>query len=154
MSYVLGSSSQRHLQGVHPALVKVVRLAIQLTNQDFTVQEGLRSVEQQTKNVAKGVSKTMNSKHLPQADGLGHAVDLVPWEDGRARWEWPLIYPVATAMFRASQTLGTRLRWGGVWDRAMSEYGGDPEKMKDAVANYCTRHPGPDFIDGPHYELL
>ena len=37
-----------------------------------------RTPEEQKKFVAKGVSKTLESKHLPQADGLSHAVDSMP----------------------------------------------------------------------------
>ena len=45
---------------------------------DFSVREGVRTPETQKEYVAKGVSKTMASKHLIQPDGYGHAVDLYP----------------------------------------------------------------------------
>lgn len=150
MSYILGSRSLANLDGVHPDLVRVVRRAITITSQDFTVYEGLRTIERQREYVARGVSKTMNSKHLPQADGYGHAVDLVPWIGGMARWEWPAIYPVAEAMRRAARDLGVRLVWGGVWDAALNDLEDD---ATHEVAQYCERHPGPDFLDGPHYQL-
>lgn len=157
MTYSLGSKSEAALQGVHPIIVNVVRAAITLTEQDFTVFEGLRSLARQAEYLKRGVTKTMASMHLKQPTSFGHAVDLVPWIDGQARWEWEPIYRIAVAMDKAATAQGVahRLRWGGIWDRTMAQYGTDAaESMKSAVAAYCQRHPGPDFIDGPHYELV
>jgi peptidoglycan L-alanyl-D-glutamate endopeptidase CwlK len=153
MAYVLGSRSLSRLEGVHPDLVRVVKRAIELTEQDFTVQEGLRTLVTQKEYVRRGVSKTLNSKHLKQPDGFGHAVDLVPWINGQPRWEWPPIYKIARAVDDAAQALGVRLTWGGVWDRRMDQYGGSAAAIEAEVQAYCRRHPGPDFIDGPHYQL-
>jgi peptidoglycan L-alanyl-D-glutamate endopeptidase CwlK len=50
--------------GVHPDLVRVVERAIQITTRDFPVQEGLRTRERQAALVARGASRTMNSRHL------------------------------------------------------------------------------------------
>lgn len=155
--YTLGQKSRKNLEGVHPSLVKIVHLAIELTSQDFTVYEGVRTLERQKKLVASGASKTLRSMHIPGPDRLGgpdtwgHAVDLVPWIDGAPRWEWGPIYPIATAMQAAAKALGhgNHLCWGGVWDQWISAYT-DP---RAAVTTYCARHPGPDFIDGPHFQL-
>ena len=153
MTFALGSASLFHLEGVHPSLVAIVQRAIQITTQDFTVTCGVRSLADEQAAVAAGRSKTMNSKHLVQPDGFGHAVDLVPWADGAATWNWTLIYPVAVAVRQASIEQATALRWGGVWDRILSTLAADPVGMQQAVAAYQARHPGPDFLDGPHYEL-
>lgn len=153
MTFILGSRSRRELQDVHPVLVVVVERAISLTSQDFTVFDGLRTINEQRELVRRGASKTMNSKHLRQRDGYSHAVDLVPYVGGKLRWEWPLIYPIAAAMAKAARQEGLALTWGGVWDRQVAEYGGDAGAMKAAVHAYCVRHPGPDFIDGPHYQV-
>lgn len=150
MAYVLGARSRNNLQYVHPTLVGVVRRAIQLTTQDFTVLEGIRSLAQQRIYVDTGVSKTMNSMHLRQNDGYGHAVDLVPFVGGVLRWEWGPIYPVAAAMQAAAAELGVTITWGGVWDRPMNRITGS---LADAADEYAKRHPGPDFLDGPHYEI-
>lgn len=155
MSYSLGPKSRQNLAGVHPNLVKVVERAIQLTPQDFTVQEGLRTVATQRLYVQRGVSKTMNSMHLQQPDGFGHAVDLVPWINGQPRWEWPLIYPIADAVRKAAVELGVKIRWGGCWQDIASLAAG-PDGMKAAVNLYVDqrRRAGRTaFIDGPHYEL-
>jgi peptidoglycan L-alanyl-D-glutamate endopeptidase CwlK len=46
---------------------------------DFSVAEGIRTEDRQKELVASGKSKTMNSKHLRQSTGYGHAVDLYPY---------------------------------------------------------------------------
>lgn len=154
MSFALGPKSQTELTGVHPQLVAVVQRAIQITLVDFAVHDGLRTAAEQDELVRRGASKTMNSKHRIQADGYGHAVDLVPVINGKLRWEWPPIYSIATAVRIAAREQGVRLRWGGVWDVELAELGQTPIAIERDVQAYCARHPGPDFIDGPHYELI
>ncbi|MFN4288900.1 MAG: M15 family metallopeptidase [Brevundimonas sp.] len=154
--FVLGSGSRAKLSGVHPRLIAVVERAIALTPQDFTVQDGVRTEAQQRALVQRGASKTMNSKHRVQADGYGHAVDLVPWVNGQPRWEWPLIWPIAAAMHQAARELNVALTWGGVWDRPFGDLDGSPEGLERAVAAYVARRRAlgqSAFIDGPHYEL-
>jgi peptidoglycan LD-endopeptidase CwlK len=153
MGFYLGKNSRDELDGVHPKLVAVVQRAIEITTVDFGVHDGIRHIKTQRDYVARGVSRTMNSKHLRQSDGYGHAVDLVPYINGKLRWEWPPIYHIASAVSQAAQEHDVALRWGGVWDREMSDLPSDADGIREAVAAYCVRHPGPDFIDGPHYEL-
>lgn len=147
----LGLRSRMNLRGVHPRLVAVVERAIAITSQDFRVTDGVRTLDEQKELVRRGASKTLRSKHLPQVDGWGHAVDLVPLVNGVLRWEWPLIYPVARAMRIAAETENVPLTWGGCWD--MSFLSLHPDGLEAAVRVYCARHPGPDFIDGPHYQI-
>lgn len=142
----------KELNGVKSSLVSVVKRAIQITKQDFSVYDGLRTVEEQRKYVAQGASHTMNSKHI-----TGDAVDLVPYVQGRLLWEWPLIYPIAVAMHQAAEEQGVKLRWGGVWDRSFNELAGTEKALEQAVEDYVARRraAGKDaFIDGPHYELV
>lgn len=153
MTFTLGRASLANLSGVHPDLVRVAHRAIELTTQDFGVFEGLRSAARQAEYLKRGVTKTMKSKHLRQADGFGHAVDLVPYIDGSLRWEWGAIYPIAAAMQRAAQELGVTLTWGGVWDRRIGQLEVGATALEAAVHAYSARHPGPDFLDGPHYQL-
>lgn len=148
MTFALGATSLAHLQGVNPDLVRVVKRAITTTTQDFSVNEGLRSVAKQMANVAAGNSRTMESRHLD-----GHAVDLVPWINGSLQWDWPAIYHIASAMRGAGIAENVPLRWGGVWDRALNELPGDPAGLKLAVEAYAKRHVGSDLLDGPHFEL-
>jgi len=154
MTFALSARSRAELKGVHPDLVAVVGRAIVLTVQDFTVHDGVRTLAQQKALVRTGASKTLNSRHLIRPDGFGHAVDLVPWIGGRPRWDWKPIYPIAAAMRRAAVERGVRIRWGGVWDRLLNDLPETAAGLEAAVRAYCTRHPGPDFIDGPHFELV
>jgi peptidoglycan L-alanyl-D-glutamate endopeptidase CwlK len=105
--YQLGAKSRSKLQGVHPHLVMVVERAIEISEQDFTVLEGLRSKERQQELYNTGKSKTLNSRHL-----TGHAVDLAPWP---ISWDWDKFYPIADVMKQAAEELGIDIEWGGDW---------------------------------------
>jgi peptidoglycan L-alanyl-D-glutamate endopeptidase CwlK len=98
------------MQGVHPDLVKIVKRAIEITDTDFRVTEGLRTKARQKQLVKAGASKTMNSRHL-----TGHAVDLVALIDSKVRWDWPLYHKLADAMKAAAKELNIPLEWGGDW---------------------------------------
>ncbi|UZZ64120.1 peptidoglycan hydrolase [Escherichia phage A7_1] len=110
MGFVLGKRSIERLKGVHPDLVEVVKLAIKKSAIDFTVGEGLRTIETQRKYVAEGKSKTMNSRHL-----TGHAVDLWPLVNGSVTWDWKYYYPMAEAVKDAAKELNIPIEWGGDW---------------------------------------
>lgn len=156
MSYVLGSRSRAKLEDVHPALVRTVELAILITAQDFAVHCGCRTLEEQRRCVAAGTSWTLNSKHLTQADGFGHAVDLVPFVGGKLQWHWPACYVIAAAMGEAAAKVGVQLVWGGVWDRPMGKYGSTPAAVEAMCAAYVARRRKLGrraAIDGPHFEL-
>lgn len=107
MGYKLSQRSMQHLSGVHPDLVAVVKRAIEITEQDFSVIEGVRHINRQRELVAKGASKTMNSRHL-----TGHAADLAPYP---VNWDWEYFYPIADAMKAAADELEVDLEWGGDW---------------------------------------
>lgn len=72
-----GAASRQNLEGVDQRLINIANKAV--LGWDCSVTDGIRTVEEQRKNVARGVSKTMDSKHLPQSDGKGHAIDIVPY---------------------------------------------------------------------------
>lgn len=156
MAYSLGARSLAELDGVHPKLVSVVKRTIQLTEQDFSVHDGLRTIAEQREYVRRGVSKTMNSMHMKQPDGFGHAFDLVPWINGQLRWEWKPIFTIAAAVRFAAEELSVPLTWGGVWDRAFLDLGSSPAAMEQAVNSYVSRRRAlgkTAFTDGPHWQL-
>jgi peptidoglycan L-alanyl-D-glutamate endopeptidase CwlK len=127
MTYRLSQSSLSKLEGVHPDLVKVIKRAIEITPIDFRVIEGKRTLERQKQLVARGASKTMNSRHLVAKNGYAHAVDIVPLEeDGDPSWAWPDYYPLAKAVKKAAEEVGVKIEWGGDWKT---------------------------FKDGPHWQL-
>jgi peptidoglycan L-alanyl-D-glutamate endopeptidase CwlK len=151
MAYVLGKTSEANLIGVHPKLVCCVRYAIRRSEQDFSVFEGLRTLERQRKLVASGASRTLDSYHL-----TGEAVDLVPYVDGRVQWQMPLCIKIARVMLQASRDLAVPLVWGAVWDRELGSL--DPEELELAIEDYTQRFRGknsrPPLIDGPHFQLV
>ena len=108
--FKLSQKSLDKMKGVHPDLVKVVKRAIELTTVDFAVGETLRTVERQKELVAKGASKTMNSRHL-----TGHAVDLYALENGTVSWDLPLYKEIAKAMKQAANELKIDLTLGIEW---------------------------------------
>lgn len=108
--YSLGPRSMARLRGVHPDLVKVVQQAIKLSSVDFTVLEGLRSIDRQRTLVDSGASQTLNSRHL-----TGHAVDLGAWVDNQVDWSWPLYHKIAAAMKEAARQINVPIEWGGDW---------------------------------------
>lgn len=127
MSFVLSARSINRLDGVHPALVAVVRAAIAISKTDFTVVEGVRTLEKQREYFLAGKSRTMKSRHL-----TGHAVDLMPYGDFdgdgdmEGSWELENFYPLNDAMQAAAASLNVKITWGGSWAR---------------------------FVDCPHFEL-
>jgi len=110
MAFKLGPRSLLNLRGVHPDLVRVVKRAISISNIDFTVIEGLRSVARQRELFAKGATKTMRSRHIH-----GFAVDIVPYVGGSIRWDWPLFDYIENAMKEAAKLENIPITWGGDW---------------------------------------
>lgn len=110
MSYVLSKKSLDRLSGVHQDLVEVVKRAIEITEVDFAVLEGVRSKTRQEQLVKAGASQTMRSRHL-----TGHAVDLGAYVGGQVRWDWPLYYKIADAIKKAAAELNVPIEWGGDW---------------------------------------
>lgn len=108
--YRLGRASRRKLIGLNGDLVNIVTLAIELTEVDFTVLEGLRSPARQAQLVKEGRSLTFNSRHL-----TGHAVDLGAWIDGAVSWDMPHYLKIYDAMRRAADQLTLPIQWGGNW---------------------------------------
>ena len=118
--------SLKQLATVHPDLQRVFNTVIKFF--DCKVLEGVRTLERQKELVSKGLSKTLESKHL-----IGEAVDAVPypvdWED-RER----MVY-FAGMVMGVAEILGVKLRWGNDWNR--------DTKTKDNT-----------FDDLPHFELV
>ena len=110
MTYTLSKKSRDRLVGVHQDLVKVVERAIEITEIDFAVLEGVRSKTRQEHLVKAGASQTMRSRHL-----TGHAVDLGAYVAGSVRWDWPLYHKLAVAVKQAAAELQIHIEWGGDW---------------------------------------
>lgn len=148
MQFQLSKKSLNNLIGVHPDLVAVVKKAIEITEIDFVVIEGLRTLDKQKLLLQAGATTTLNSRHL-----TGHAVDLAALVGKEIRWDWPLYHKIAYAMKQAANDLDIPLEWGAVWDKEMSEISSDFDKE---IADYTVRQRmkcKKAFLDGPHFQL-
>jgi peptidoglycan L-alanyl-D-glutamate endopeptidase CwlK len=129
MAFKLTPSDRDKLSNLHPDLVRVVEHAARISPVKFWVIEGRRTLSRQKQLVAKGASKTMNSRHL-----TGHAVDIIPLvdinQDGKVSsnemWAWPSYFKLAPVIKQAARLEKVRLEWGGDWK---------------------------SFKDGPHWQL-
>ena len=131
--YKFGKRSLDNLVGVHPDLVRIVYDVMELQVIDFSVIDGLRTLEEQEVLFEKGRSKTMNSKHLKQNDGFSHAVDLCPYPiDWNDRWRFGLL---AGLMLSCAKNNSIQIRCGADWD------------MDGHVKDH-------QFQDLPHFELI
>ena len=149
MAYKLGNSSKAKLEGVDERMVSIVRYAISVTKQDFSVICGLRTRREQEALVAKGASKTMNSKHLD-----GNAVDLMAWVDG-GRWELKLYDEIADAMAEGARAIDVPVKWGAAWSVGDIRYwDGTMEEAMNAYVDLRRSQGKRPFIDGPHFELM
>lgn len=122
---------------------------------DCTILQGARSAAEQAENVRKGVSQTLDSKHVTsESHPLARAVDVAPypvvWPDDSLFAALP---PALVARVRAyvhavgrfyhfagyvkarAADVGLGLRWGGDWDSD-----GDFSDQR--------------FDDLPHFELV
>ena len=125
--YVFSKRSYNNLKGVHPDLTACVVVCLyRYTTVDFAVIEGVRTFKTQKELMAKSdeleaagqprLTWTLDSKHMIQGDGFGHAVDLVPWVNGRIPWdEWEYFRDIATGMKMAARYLRIQIVWGGDW---------------------------------------
>ena len=111
---------------LHPRLRELLIEAIATSPIDFTVIETVRTVEQQKINVAKGVSKTMRSRHIPSTNksGLCEAVDIAPYP---INWQNIGRFKTLAGHIKATaKKMNISITWGGDWT---------------------------SFKDYPHYEL-
>lgn len=88
----------------------VVERALSLSEVDFGITEGVRSLERQKELVASGKSQTMRSYHL-----RGNAVDVVAYVDGKVSWDWKYYEQIAKAFKEAAKELDVKITWGGDW---------------------------------------
>lgn len=135
--YKLSQRSLGNLQGVDANLVKVVKRAIEITKQDFTVVEGKRSKEQCSINYGKGrtasecIRKGIDPKYarpnekkvtwvstpLASKHATGRAVDIYPYPLNMKDSDPKKFEAIAVAMKQAAAELGIKINWGGNWQK-------------------------------------
>lgn len=133
--YKLSERSLKSLEGVDPNLVKIVKRAIEITEQDFIVIEGLRTKEQMMINYGKGRTASQLAVHgIPASyakpkeakvtwlnnpfasnHAKGKAVDIVP---NPVDWNSIAKFKkINEAMQAAAKELGIKLSYGGDWTK-------------------------------------
>jgi len=147
--FSFGEKSLRELEGVDAELVAMVHRALEITEQEFAVHDGLRTKEEQQALVIAGASQTLDSKHLS-----GQAVDLVPVINGKLRWEWEPIFVVAKAVREAAKEMGLKIRWGCAWDVNYTNTLDTPEAVSEAYVARRKAAGKKPFLDGPHFERM
>ena len=125
-SFSVKSWNLLNQEKVHPDIRRLMVEAIKDSPIDFTVIETVRTKQKQLENIKKKVSKTLNSRHIPECNksGLCEAVDICPypvnWKDlSRFR-------KLAEHIKKKAKELNIPITWGGDFK---------------------------NFFDGPHYEL-
>jgi len=114
-------AGEAKLIGVHPTLAAIIRDASARCDIPFTVIEGVRSKERQAQLVAKGASKTLNSRHL-----TGHAADLWPLDPATGKALpagtpaaearlWADLRIIAATVKAVAKDRGVMIEWGGDW---------------------------------------
>jgi peptidoglycan L-alanyl-D-glutamate endopeptidase CwlK len=148
--FELSQRSLSRLEGVDDRLVTIVCRAIKITDTDFGVVQGLRTLEEQKALVDKGASQTMKSKHID-----GKAVDLMAYVDGRGCWELSVYDNIAEAIQRAAIEEGVRVRWGAAWNIPdIREWDGTMEEAMNHYVDTRRSEGRRPFIDAPHFELM
>ena len=116
-AYSFGRKSLEKINNpkVHPRIRELMIEAIATSPIDFTVIETVRTVEQQKINVAKGVSKTMKSRHIPSSNKSGYceAVDIAPYPinwSNKGRF-----ITLANHIKATAKKMGIQITWGGDW---------------------------------------
>ena len=112
MTQAFGLKSKANLATVHEDLQRVMEEAIKEAPYDFSVTEGLRSLERQKQLFADKKSSTMKSRHL-----TGHAVDVCIIIDGKACWEMDKYKELATHVEAVANKLDVDIECGAFWQR-------------------------------------
>lgn len=141
--YKFGNTSKSRLQTCHKDIQLIMNEAIKITNVDFGIAEGYRSIEKQQqyfkegKSKIDGVSKKGKHNYSPSL-----AVDIYPYFENGAKWDNEhlsylsgIIHAVSEILF-ADGKISHKVRWGGNW-------GMDGIILIDQ-----------SFDDRPHFELV
>ena len=141
--FKFGTTSSQRLSNCHKDIITVMNEAIKVSDIDFGIACGYRSVKEQQDLYNQGRNRAgvivtyvdgvkMKSKHnnLPSL-----AVDIYAYVDGKATWDEKYLYYLGGVIMLIAKQKNITLRWGGNWDR-------------DATMDDQR------FNDLPHFELL
>ena len=148
MGYRFGNRSRSRLDTCHPDIITICEEVIKVY--DFSVLEGLRTLEKQQEYFETGRSKLdgvrKKSKHQDDGSGKSRAIDIMPYKAGsnafsgkekdlRRFYYLAGLMKMTAAKLLEEGKISHSLRWGGDWD-------------SDDV--YTDN----SFDDLPHFELI
>jgi len=142
-----GAESRANYAELERDLQRICDIAIK--GWDCKIIDGGRTMAEQIKNVAKGVSQTLASKHLLNKDGKSEAMDIMPfpfdWDkierglraikQAEHGMEIAEVYMFVGYIQGIAAALGIPLRSGADWD--------SDRQFEDHK-----------FVDLPHHELV
>ncbi len=141
--FKLSKKSLAKLSTCHKDLQLIINTAISISDIDFGISEGHRSIELQKKYYAEsksqidGINKKGKHNYNPSL-----AVDIYLWINSKASWDNETLSYVSGLIHGVSEMLlkdnkiAHRIRWGGNWDM-------DGQILTDQT-----------FDDRPHFELI
>ena len=145
--YKLSKRSLSKLKGVDERLVEVVKRAIEITKQDFSVICGLRTIEEQRRLLAEGRTQTLKSNHL-----TGLAVDLAAYDKGIS-WDVNDYFAIYEAMREAAIELDVRIRGGLYWLAPANATKASAEELMNIYIDTRKAQGRKPFVDAVHFEL-
>lgn len=100
---------------LHNDIRRLMLEAIKDSPMDFSILETTRTVEQQIKNINKGASTTIKSRHIPSftKSGLCEAIDIAPYPINWKNIE--RFKKLSEHIFKKAKELGIEIEWGGNW---------------------------------------
>jgi len=141
--YKFGQTSKQRLSTCHIDLQHILNRAIEISDIDFGVAEGNRSIEKQQqyykegKTTLDGVNQKSKHNYMPSL-----AVDIFPYFNNGINWDNEhmsylagIIHAVAEMLYE-QKVISHKIRWGGNWDM-------------DGVILLDQK-----FDDRPHFELI
>ena len=141
--YKFGNTSKSKLAECHQDIQTIMNEAILISNVDFGIAEGHRTIEKQYqyfkegKSKIDGINKKGKHNYKPSL-----AVDIYPYFNSGAKWDNEhlsylsgLIHAVTEILFKSGK-ITHKIRWGGNWDM-------------DGIILIDQ-----SFDDRPHFELV
>jgi peptidoglycan L-alanyl-D-glutamate endopeptidase CwlK len=131
--YSYGRASQAALVTAHHDLQIIMADVIEVY--DVQIIQGARTIEEQIRNITRGVSKTLNSDHIPRnedgeydSSAPAMALDVVPYASGVNPWpldsDTPVVrqkkahrfYYMQGIIYRVAHEHGIAIQQGIDWD--------------------------------------
>ena len=148
-NFKFGTRSNNNLNTVHQDLHKVMVNALSLSDFDFGITEGRRTIQRQRELVATGKSKTLNSMHLS-----GLAVDIAVYDEkGHISWDYIYFTEVAKVVRISSIEYNVPIIWGGCWKKLSDIQEEDMDRAIDDYIKERQLQRRNAFVDAPHFEL-